>query len=84
MHKARVRAPIVTNSCDLSSLVRPDAVRHSLRSCVSNEFVAYNQSKSLMKLSCVMFLKIKFETLSRTDQKNTWNSHISTEALELL
>jgi hypothetical protein len=79
MRKVHVRAPIITNYCVLSSLVRPDAVRHSLRSCVSNEFVAYNQSKSLMKPSCDIFLKIKFETLSRTE---FW-IYIQKEHLEL-
>jgi hypothetical protein len=54
---------IITNYCDLSSVVKSNAVRHSLSSCVSDSWLI-KESQSLKELFCDTFLKIKFEALS--------------------
>jgi hypothetical protein len=47
MQNARVKALIITNYCVLSSLVKPDTVRHALCSCVKMDLWVIKQSKSV-------------------------------------
>jgi hypothetical protein len=47
MQNARVKALIITNYCDFSSLVKPDAVRSALCSCVKMDSLLIKQCKSV-------------------------------------
>jgi hypothetical protein len=47
MQNARVKALIITNYCDPSSLVKPDRVRRALCSCIKMDSWLIKQSKSV-------------------------------------
>jgi hypothetical protein len=59
-----VRALVIINCCCLSSAVKPDTERHVLSNGGKMDPWLTQQFKTLMKLSCVTALKIKFEALS--------------------
>jgi hypothetical protein len=47
MQNACVKTLFITNCCGLSSLVKPDTVRHALCSCVKMDSWLIRQSKSV-------------------------------------
>jgi hypothetical protein len=51
MQNAHVEATIITNYCGLSSLVKSDAVRRALCSCVKMDSWLIKQSKVLKVIS---------------------------------